>query len=146
MRVYLDLCCLKRPFDDPSEERNRLESEAVLAILAEAGRKVEIVRTAALDIENDQNPLPVRAARVREWLEAVPLSDIPEREVTARTGELIAMGFGNFDAFHLASAEAAGADVLSSCDDRLISLANRHRDDLKVRVVNPVILAEEILK
>jgi len=31
MRVYLDICCLKRPFDDQSQERVRLESEASFA-------------------------------------------------------------------------------------------------------------------
>ena len=33
MLVYLDVCCLNRPFDDYSQERIRLESEAVLLIL-----------------------------------------------------------------------------------------------------------------
>jgi hypothetical protein len=33
MRVYLDACCLNRPFDDRSQDRIRLEAEAVLAII-----------------------------------------------------------------------------------------------------------------
>jgi hypothetical protein len=33
MRIYLDVCCLSRPFDNQSQERVRLESEAVLMIL-----------------------------------------------------------------------------------------------------------------
>ena len=38
--VYLDICCLKRPFDDATQERVRREAEAVAAVLdaAEAGR------------------------------------------------------------------------------------------------------------
>jgi len=31
MRVYLDLCCLKRPFDSQAHPVVRLETEAVLA-------------------------------------------------------------------------------------------------------------------
>ena len=31
--VYLDVCCLNRPFDDQTQDRIRLESEAVLLIL-----------------------------------------------------------------------------------------------------------------
>ncbi len=31
-RIYLDVCCLNRPFDDASQDRIRLESEAVLSI------------------------------------------------------------------------------------------------------------------
>lgn len=31
-RVYFDVCCLNRPFDDSSQDRIRLEAEAVLSI------------------------------------------------------------------------------------------------------------------
>ncbi|MFP4319829.1 MAG: hypothetical protein ACLFQ7_12795, partial [Phormidium sp.] len=31
--VYLDVCCLNRPFDDWAQERVRLEGDSVLAIL-----------------------------------------------------------------------------------------------------------------
>jgi hypothetical protein len=31
-RVYLDVCCLNRPLDDSSQDRIRLEAEAVLLI------------------------------------------------------------------------------------------------------------------
>jgi hypothetical protein len=33
-KIYLDTCCLNRPFDDQTQERIRLESEAMLAILS----------------------------------------------------------------------------------------------------------------
>jgi len=33
MRIYMDVCCLTRPFDDQSQERIKLESESVLMIL-----------------------------------------------------------------------------------------------------------------
>ncbi len=33
-KIYLDTCCLNRPFDDQTQERICLESEAVLAILS----------------------------------------------------------------------------------------------------------------
>jgi hypothetical protein len=39
MLLYLDMCCLNRPFDDQSIDRNRLESEAVLAILRRVDQK-----------------------------------------------------------------------------------------------------------
>jgi hypothetical protein len=38
-KVYLDVCCLNRPFDDQQQDRVHLEAEAVLLILkrCEAG-------------------------------------------------------------------------------------------------------------
>lgn len=63
----------------------------------------------------------------------------------SRTGELMALGFKNFDAFHLASAEAGRAEVFATWDDRLRAAATRHSSNLKIRVVNPVNLAREVL-
>jgi len=38
-KVYFDVCCLNRPFDDQNQARIRLEAEAVLMMLnrCEAG-------------------------------------------------------------------------------------------------------------
>ncbi|HPZ08922.1 MAG TPA: hypothetical protein PL110_12455 [Candidatus Eremiobacteraeota bacterium] len=33
MKIYLDTCCLNRPFDDQTQDRNRLEAEAIMIIL-----------------------------------------------------------------------------------------------------------------
>ena len=38
-RIYLDVCCLNRPFDDQNQPRIRLESEAILIILAQYERE-----------------------------------------------------------------------------------------------------------
>ena len=144
MRIYLDMCCLKRPFDDQSQPRIRLESEAVLALLA-SSHGVEFVRSPALFLENDQNPLPWRAARVRSWLEDGPLLELPETEIAVRIEELIALGFKNFDSFHLATAELANCDTFCTTDDRLLAAARRHPTSVKVRVLDPIDLAREIM-
>ena len=33
MKIYLDVCCLNRPFDDQRHDRIRLETEAIFTIL-----------------------------------------------------------------------------------------------------------------
>ena len=38
MKIYLDVCCLNRPFDDQKQDRIHLESEAIITIL----RHIEI--------------------------------------------------------------------------------------------------------
>lgn len=49
MLLYLDMCCIKRPFDDQSQPRIRLESEAVLGLLAAESDSLRFVRSAAAD-------------------------------------------------------------------------------------------------
>ena len=33
VRIYIDTCCLNRPFDDQTQDRIHLETEAILIIL-----------------------------------------------------------------------------------------------------------------
>ena len=33
MKIYFDVCCINRPFDDQSQDRIHLEAEAILSIL-----------------------------------------------------------------------------------------------------------------
>jgi len=146
MLIYLDMCCLKRPFDDQSQPRVRLESEAVLGLLAVESGAVRFVRSPALTLENSRNPVADRAARVEQWLTAGEHWQPEVEALQKRTAELIGLGLKNFDALHVASAEQAGADALGSCDDRLLAMGARSRDRIKVRVVGIVELAREVLK
>ena len=34
MRIYLDMCCFNRPYDDQSQARIRIETEAKVLIMA----------------------------------------------------------------------------------------------------------------
>lgn len=57
MRIYFDNCCFNRPFDDQSQIRIRLESEAKLKIQADiVEEKFELVWSYILDAENKANP------------------------------------------------------------------------------------------
>ncbi len=139
------MCCLKRPFDDQSQARIRLESEAVLALLDAPPSKIEFLRTAALDLENEQNPMRQRAANVRLWLEGVPAVHPPDDALADRVRELSSVGFKSFDALHVASAEILSADAFCTCDDKLVATARQHATQLKVRVTGPIDLAREVL-
>ena len=57
MKIYLDVCCLNRPFDDQQQDRIRLEAEAVLLILShiQAG-DWQWISSEAMDFEIEQAP------------------------------------------------------------------------------------------
>ena len=63
-RIYLDVCCLQRPFDDQRQVRVHLEAEAVKLILAqvEAGELIWI-GSEVVEYEIAQNPDPERALK-----------------------------------------------------------------------------------
>ncbi len=138
------MCCLKRPFDDQSQPRVRLEADAVLALLESPGT-VEPVRAAALDLENSRNPVRARAERVQAWLDGLPLPELRGEVLEARVAALLGIGFAGFDALHVASAEAVGAEVLVTCDDRLLRASQRVANELRVRILDPLQLFSEVM-
>lgn len=55
--VQLDACCLNRPFDDQTQDRIRLEAEAVLLILGHVHRgEWRWIGSEVLHFEIAQNP------------------------------------------------------------------------------------------
>lgn len=147
MLIYLDMCCLKRPFDDQSQARIRLETEAVLSLLSMESEQVRFIRSQALLLENRLNPVKERAARVARWLGEQLLWQLPDGlNLEPRVAELIGLGLKNFDALHLASAEAAGATLLATVDDKFLSAARRHSGLLRVRVTGVLECVKEVSK
>jgi hypothetical protein len=145
MLVYLDMCCLKRPFDDQSRPRIRLEAEAVLTVLARESAELRFVRSTALLLENAFNPLPERSARVGHWLRSGATwqpTDVAKLE--ARVAEWIGLGLRNFDALHVSIAEQAGADRFVTVDDRLLAALRRHGAHCRVPVRSVLELAQEV--
>lgn len=142
MRIYFDVSCLNRPFDDQSQPRIRLESEAVIVILEaiDAGRWRHVSsRMAAVEIA--AIPDEIRRKRVLQLLPEAINEVTPGILRHAET--LTAAGLGAADAVHVAAAQALGADVLLTCDDRLIRRCQALGDRLTVKVENPIRWIEE---
>ena len=139
MKIYLDVCCLNRPFDDRKQDRVRLESEAVLAILGRCQDEGWILLgSEVIDLEISRIPDSERKQKVGLLSSIARLRVVVGDAVERRAVELERLGFKAFDALHIACAEAGGADVLLTTDDRLLRKARQNRGALKVRVENPV--------
>ena len=139
LRVYLDVCCLNRPFDDQSQARVRLEAEAVLAVLAHADAgEVTWVGADPLALEMGHTHDQARRERVEALLQGVSDWLIIDTVAVLRAKRLEGLGFHPFDALHLACAEGVKAAVFLTTDDRLANRARRHSMELHVRVVNPL--------
>ena len=67
MRIYLDNCCYNRPFDDQTQERIHLESEAILTILKRGQLNVyEIVGSEMLELEMERMGDETKKRKVKE--------------------------------------------------------------------------------
>ncbi len=138
-RIYLDVCCLNRPFDDQRQDRIRLEAEAVLLILGrcEAGTW-QWLSSAVVEEEVNNTPSRERRSRVRNMLSGAHSTVALTGAAIARAQELKAMRFRTYDALHLACAEQAMVDIFLTTDDHVLRLATRHAEQLQVRVANPL--------
>jgi hypothetical protein len=94
LRIYLDVSCLNRPFDDQAQARIRLEAEAVASVLAkvDAGGWTEIssemARLEVNAIKDEARRSEVQALLHRA-MEFVKLSP----DVRVRSVGLEALGF-----------------------------------------------------
>ncbi len=141
--IYLDACCLNRPFDDQAQARVKLESEAVLIILGYVATGAwDWVSSELVDLEISMAPLD--RARKIGLLGSPGETVFIEQEQIHRAKELEAAGFRAADALDVACAESAFADVLLTTDDKLLKAAQR-APGLRVTVDNPVTWLREVL-
>ena len=146
MRIYLDNCCLQRPLDDQTQPRIKVETEAVLAILAsvQAG-DVRLLNSEVLEFEINRIPDEQRRSEATAVLalarERLTISVASQEHAEA----LEAQGIGATDALHLAVASSAKADYFATCDDRLLKKAQQLQG-LACKVVSALGLVLEVTK
>ena len=145
-KIYLDTCCLNRPFDPQIQERIRQESEAVDAILTHVNTAHWIwIASSTLKFEIIQIPDLEQRANLEDILRFAHETVLVDRIEIARSEHLESLGFKHYDALHIACAESGGADVLLTTDDRLLNRATRFRSRLHVHVENPYIWLQEVM-
>ncbi|MHC1782406.1 MAG: PIN domain-containing protein [Anaerolineaceae bacterium] len=144
MRIYLDACCINRPFDDQSQSRIRLESEAVIFILERLKNSDWVwVSSEVLFTEIEETPDEERRARAlllaAEAQENIELT----MEDLLRAKRLEQLGFNGMDALHIACAERSACEIFLTTDDRLLQTAAKNKNELTTRVMNPLKWLEE---
>ena len=139
-RIYLDVCCLNRPFDGQKADRVRMETEALKSILLHIGSgKWTGIGSAAVDFEVGRMADADKKLKVLELKSVLSVHVVIGKAGRRRAKDIAAMGFKSLDALHIACAEKGHADVLLTTDDRFVRRAERFADRLDVRVANPLV-------
>ncbi|KKM10755.1 hypothetical protein SY88_11725 [Clostridiales bacterium PH28_bin88] len=139
MRIYLDACCLNRPFDDQTQDRIRLESEAVLSILNRCQMgEWQLIGSEALDYEIFKIPDDDRKQKVLILAGLVQSKVFLDVKVVQQANLLQEAGLAALDALHISCAEKGGANALLTTDDRLVRQAARTKALIKITVANPI--------
>lgn len=143
MRIYLDNCCFNRPYDDQSQIRISLETQAKLYVqnlIKE--RKLELVTSYVLWFENSRNPYDTKKLTIAEFIRknSMKYVDIDMAEtIKVMADEIIETGIKVNDAYHVACAIWASCDCFLTTDKRLL----KYRTD-KIELLNPVDFLEKL--
>jgi len=127
MLIYLDLCCFNRPFDDQSQSRIRLETEAKLAIQQHIrdGRH-SLIWSHILEYENSLNPFIDRRESIHEWRKYSAVNVTHSDLLVNIANDFIRSGIKEYDALHVAAAITANAELFITTDDRLVKKLKIH--------------------
>lgn len=121
MRIYLDLCCFNRPYDDQSQVRIRIETEAKLALQQKIkDAECELIWSSILDFECSNNPFEEHRIAIINWRDLAGALTLIDETILAQAQYLKTCGIGHYDALHVACAVAAKADIFVTTDDRLL--------------------------
>jgi len=144
MKIYMDNCCLNRPFDDQSNLRVHLEAEAIKTIISLLEQQQWfLVSSQVLEFEISKNGDESRRNELNS-INALAHTVIRiDAAIAKRANEFEKHGLQAFDALHLACAED-NADIFLTVDDKFINKA-KNIQRLHIKISSPLIYLSEVL-
>lgn len=137
LRVYLDVCCYCRPYDDRTGERVQLEADAVLAILERCRIGAwKLVGSVAIDEEISYITDYEKRDEVMSSLAIIQEYITLNSEVLTLARMYESYGLHIFDALHCAFATVGNAIFLTADDHIITTIMKNPQPGLIVH--NPV--------
>ncbi len=137
IRIYLDNCAYNRPYDDQSQAKIELETQAKLKIQRLIkDRQIELVSSYMSLYECGENLDENRAALISAFINqhsSVFVSLNNKDKIEEKAQEIMRTGIKFKDACHIASAIYANADYLISTDIRMLKYQTK-----EIKLMNPV--------
>ena len=136
MRIYLDNCSYNRPYDDQSQMRIYLETQAKLHIQDMIRQKqIELVTSYVLDFENSNNRSIQKRMAIEKFMKdyaTLYVSNKHSDKFAEIADSIMETGVKEKDAYHVACALMAECDYFVTTDDRLLKYQSE-----KIKLVTP---------
>lgn len=146
MKIYLDNCCLNRPFDIQSNIRIHLETEVIKTILTLCEQRIwQLIVSEVVEFEIAETPDEEKRNKLQLLMSLAISKTVLTEKIILRAEEFERQGMDAFDALHLSCAEAEQVDIFLSVDDKLLKKAKRIQG-LEIQTENPLKWIEEVLK
>lgn len=136
MRIYLDNCSYNRPYDDQTQMRIYLETQAKLHIQEMIRQnKIELVTSYVLDFENSNNRSKQKKAAIEKFMKenaVFYVSNKNEEDIAKIADAVMRTGIKEKDAYHVACVVMAECNYFVTTDDRLLKYQSE-----KIKLVTP---------
>lgn len=143
IKLYLDNCCFNRPFDDQTQLRIMLESEAKLKIQEEIrSGTFKLAWSYILDYENSRNPFRERAMRISRWKHYAFQNSDESKQILSLADSFSQKGFQKIDSLHIACAIASGCEYFLTTDDNILKGQNKIE---AIHITDPIAFIKEVL-
>ena len=143
MRIYLDNCCFNRPYDDQSQLRIQLETEAKLRIQENIRFDIyTLIWSYILDYENNKNVFQERKEQIEQWRKYAKIDIEEDVELLNLAARICRHGIKNMDSLHIACAVKAKAEYFITTDDGILKKSKLVKN---VRIVDPIDFIKEVI-
>jgi predicted nucleic acid-binding protein len=133
-RLYLDNCCLNRPYDDLANLNIQLEAEAKLFIQNEiVKRNFELVWSFMMDYEISFNPSYDRKIAFLNWKYVAVVDIDPIESILIKGKELEQKNLKKKDSLHIASAIEARCEYFLTTDGKILN-----KNVSEIKLINPL--------
>ena len=133
-KVYLDICCFNRPYDNQTQDIIMLETTAKLIIQnLILNKEIDLIWSYVLSYENSKSVHTLKRNAIANWqkLSAEYVGQSEEIELMAENIEKT--GIKAYDALHVACAISANSDYFITVDKRLL----KYKDE-RIVLCNPM--------
>ena len=133
-RIYLDNCCLNRPYDDQTNLSVHLEAEAKLFIQnGIVNDTFELAWSFMMDYEILSNPFYDRQLAFMRWKNVAVVDIDPIEKILINGRELFKKKLKRKDALHLACAIEAECQYFLTTDRKILN-----KKIMEIKIINPI--------
>ena len=133
-KIYLDVCTYNRPFDNQTQMKVRLETEAKLFIQwSIKEKKYSMVWSYMLDYENNNSPYEEKKRAIIPWKEIADDYCSSSDTILRLGNEIMGYGIKGKDALHIACAIEKDCEYFITTDNKLTN-----KSIAKIKIINPI--------
>ena len=140
IKVYLDICCYNRPFDDQMQIKIHLETEAILYIQDNIRKnEYKMVWSYMIDFENNNNPYEDKKRNITMWKGKASEYCSSSEDILLIGQDIMKHSIQAKDSLHLACAIKSNCDYFITTDSKLMK-----KKLSSIRIINSIDFVRKI--